>query len=260
MTLPAPSLEGYLNRLELTDAPRPDHAGLVRLHRRHLLTVPFENLDIHLGFPIVLEVERLLAKIIDRNRGGFCYELNGSFAALLSGLGFETTLHEARVHGAAGLGIRYDHACVMVQLDRPYLVDVGFGDSFVEPMLFEPSRIHKERGRRFVIEQVGGGWFDLLQDDEPQYRFSTEVRTLGDFTPGCEHHQTSPESSFTQKTVCSLATEDGRITISGDRLIESTGDERREHELTGAALASTLRHRFGIELSGEEAEKLAAGG
>jgi len=97
-------LDAYLARIGAARPTRADAAALRELQLRHLLAVPFENLSIHLGEPIVLEPAALLDKLVRRRRGGFCYELNGAFADLLSTLGFGVTLLAARVFGEDGPG------------------------------------------------------------------------------------------------------------------------------------------------------------
>jgi arylamine N-acetyltransferase len=105
-----------------------------------MLAVPFENLDISLGRKIICDESRFLHKIVNERRGGFCYEMNGAFAELLRALGFKVTLLSARVSGGDGSeGPEFDHLALRVDLDQPWLADVGFGDSFVEPLLLEPG-------------------------------------------------------------------------------------------------------------------------
>src|SRR6187397_3354830 len=102
--------QSYLQRINYRGEQTPTAATLRELHRAHLLTVPFENLDIHLGRPIVLEQGALFDKIVRRRRGGFCYELNGLFAALLYKLGFDVTMLSAGVARADGsYGPEFDH-------------------------------------------------------------------------------------------------------------------------------------------------------
>src|SRR5262245_701772 len=128
----------YLARIG-HEGPLDRGAGLLRaLHVAHLRTVPFENLDIHLGRPIVLSMEALERKIVRERRGGFCYELNGAFAALLRALGFRVSLLSARPVGADGVpGPPFDHlALEIASPGEPtrWLVDVGFGECFLEPL------------------------------------------------------------------------------------------------------------------------------
>src|SRR5215468_1867636 len=122
-------LEAYLTRIGVPQPAAADAAALRWLHRAHLLAVPFENLSIHLGEPISLDPGDLLAKVVGRRRGGFCYELNGAFALLLEALGFGVRRVAARVYGGGKLGPPFDHLCLAVRPaddGAPWLADVGF--------------------------------------------------------------------------------------------------------------------------------------
>src|SRR5512147_1356301 len=134
-------VQAYLRRIDYRGELDPTAATLHALHRAHLLSVPFENLDIHLSRPIVLDQDALFDKIVTRRRGGFCYELNGLFALLLEQLGYKVTRLAARVVGTDdSLGPQFDHLTLQVQCPdeshSPWLADVGFGDSFLEPLRF----------------------------------------------------------------------------------------------------------------------------
>ncbi len=228
------------------------------MQRAHLRAVPFENLDIHLGTPIVLDEDALLAKIVGRHRGGFCYELNGTFALLLADLGFTVALLEARVYGADGeVTIPFDHLCLRVDLDEPWLVDVGFGASFDEPLRLSTGADQVDPAGLFRIESRADGWLDLFKDGDPQFRFSLEPRALADFTPGCEYNQYSPDSHFTQNTLCTLRTESGRVTVYSRTLVETIDGARSEQALEPDQLHAVFRDRFGITLTRDEAALLA---
>jgi N-hydroxyarylamine O-acetyltransferase len=103
----------YLTRIGVTAPADADAASLRLLHRAHQLTVPFENLSIHLAEPIGLDERELVDKIVRRGRGGFCYELNGAFALLLEALGAQVSRVAARVYGEAGLGPPFDHLALI---------------------------------------------------------------------------------------------------------------------------------------------------
>src|SRR3990170_6229544 len=133
-------VDAYLARIGAVRPASPDLTSLRELQLRHLRAVPFENLSIHLGEEIVLEEKRLLDKVVGARRGGFCYELNGAFGALLGALGFEVTLLAGRVYGEEGrLGIPYDHLALRVRTvdGGDWLVDVGFGANSHYPLAFE---------------------------------------------------------------------------------------------------------------------------
>jgi N-hydroxyarylamine O-acetyltransferase len=233
----------YLERIGCSNVRASGADLLFAIHEAHLLHVPFENLSIHRGEPIELRTEWLFDKIVRRRRGGFCYELNGLFAELLLALGFEVERLEARVYKQDGeLGIPFDHLCLRV---GPFLCDVGFGECFVTPLLLE------ERGDQggFRIEAVGEER-DLWKGEQRQYRFALAPRRLEEFAEGCRYHQTSPDSPFTKKRVCSMLTKEGRVTLRDDRLIERSGDEVRETQIDAATWRRLLTERFGIPSEG----------
>jgi N-hydroxyarylamine O-acetyltransferase len=248
----------YLQRIGVDEEPPPTAEALVRLHRAHLEHVPFENLDIVLGVPIELAALAFVDKVARRRRGGFCYELNGAFASLLTALGFEVELLAARVYSPRGLGGRFDHLCLTVRLgDCDLLADVAFGRGcFDEPILFRADLAQDDSAGRFVLRNAADGTFDLLSDGEPQYRFAPAGRVLSDFEPGCRHHQSSPDSPFTHASICTIRTPEGRATLAGSRLIETTHAGQHERELDRAGFTDVLATRFGIELGDAEIAQL----
>lgn len=268
--LGATAYKDYLNRLDFpapvnSAAPEPSLATLQTLHTTHLLAVPFENLSIHYSQPITLEEAALFDKIVRRRRGGFCYELNGLFAWLLRGLGFQVSLLSAGVaHAAGGFGPEFDHLTLLVhQLDgADWLADVGFGELFRQPIRLEAGLEQQDnRGWKYrLLREEQQGEDGALRDYwileqfsgekwEPQYRFTLQPHTLVDFTEMCHYHQTSPESHFTQKRICSLATPEGRITLSDLLLIRTVQGKREERRLRSEVeYQEVLANRFGIIL------------
>jgi N-hydroxyarylamine O-acetyltransferase len=183
-----------------------------------MLAVPFENLDIALGRKIVVDEDTMLKKLVDGRRGGFCYELNSAFAALLRALGFRVTSLSARVAREGGSeGREFDHLTLRVDLDRPWLADVGFGDSFLEPLRLEASSEQSDPAGIFRLVEDGERWYMQKKEADgnwrAQYSFSLQPRGIQEFASMCQYHQTSPESSFTQNRICSRATPQGRITL-----------------------------------------------
>jgi N-hydroxyarylamine O-acetyltransferase len=246
--------EAYLDRINYRGSLAPSAENLRRLHAAHLLTVPFENLSIHYGEPIVLEDEALFDKVVGRRRGGFCYELNGLFAALLRTLGFNVAMLSARVMNAAGdASPEFDHMTLLVQLDEAWLADVGFGDLFLEPLLLK-QRAEQVQGEHIYRLDRDGDVYTLMRRDGQgvwtcQYGFGMKPYTYADFAARCRYHQTSPESHFMKGRVCTLATTDGRITLSEGKLITTTAGHRQERELADEnEYAEALRDYFGIVL------------
>jgi N-hydroxyarylamine O-acetyltransferase len=257
-------VDAYLRRIDYRGPHQPSPAVLRELHRRHLFTVPFENLDIPLGTPIRLDPEAFFDKIVTRRRGGFCYELNGLFGQLLTALGFRVQMLSARVRREdGGFGPDFDHMLLKVELEEPWLVDVGFGDSFVDPIVFRSGGADQVNGHRYVVLPIEGEW-ELLREDEkgqvPLYVFRDVPHALSEYQGMCTYHQTSPESHFTRNWICSRATPEGRITVANMQLIVTRESRREEIPLsTEADLRRSLREYLGVELGvSAEVAKLAA--
>jgi N-hydroxyarylamine O-acetyltransferase len=263
-------VDAYLRRIGAGRPQRPTGEALRELHLRHLRTVPFENLSVHLGEEIALEEERLLDKVVGARRGGFCYELNGAFGTLLAALGYEVELLAARVYGDEGrLGVPYDHLALRVRTAEGdvWLADVGFGANSHYPLRFAERGEQADPGGLFRIAEAapdaagvrgdgpaGSGEpdLDVVRDGVPQYRLETRPRVLADFRAGAWWHSTSPLSHFTGSLVCSrVAGDGGRITLSGRSLTTTDADGARgTRELgTDEEVLAAYRERFGIELS-----------
>lgn len=250
------NIEAYLERINYHDHGRPTPTAdtLHQLHLAHMLAVPFENLSIHWGEPIILDEQALYEKIVGRRRGGFCYELNGLFATLLRALGFEVQLLSAAVINGEGQdGPPFDHMALLVTLEERWLVDVGFGDSFRYPLRLDERGEQPEGERAYRIEEGADGRLLMSQQEgmgawQPQYRFDLTPYGFDDYVAMCHYHQTSPDSHFTRRRVCSRATAEGRITLSDTHLIITNNGERQERELKDAAdYAHALYNYFGIK-------------
>ena len=249
-------VDAYCQRIGYDGSRQPSVETLRGLHRSHLYTVPFENLNIALGIPIVLEPDRLYDKIVVRRRGGFCYELNGLFYELLLALGFRVSMLSGCVRrDDGGFGPEFDHMLLKVELPDPWLADVGFGESFVDPLSLKAGVEGAENGHLFSVKPENGGWELHRRDSDgtevPLYRFSDVAHQLSEYVPMCEYHQTSPESSFTRRRICTMAKPDGRMTLAGMRLIETKNAVRKETMFSSEQeLEACLREQFGVELLG----------
>ena len=251
-------IDAYLKRINYRGSLAPTAQTLRELQAAHLLTVPFENLSIHSAEPIILDDDALFEKIVGRRRGGFCYELNGLFAALLRELGFKVAMLSAGVASALGtFGPDFAHMTLLVAVDddgfaERWLADVGFGDSFREPLLLESQQeqAQGERAYKFLadepylilmLRESGGEWKD-------QYRFTLRPYSYANYAEMCHYQQTSPDSHFTRARICTRATPRGRVTVSEMRLITTIdGEERTERLLANEAeYASTLSELFGV--------------
>ncbi|MEP6911522.1 MAG: arylamine N-acetyltransferase [bacterium] len=246
-------VDTYLQRIRYRGSRATTAQTLRELQLAHLCSVPFENLSIHAGQPVILQDDALFDKIVVRRRGGFCYELNGLFAALLRQLGFKVEMLSAEVaNGKGGFSPDFAHMTLMVTLKERRLADVGFGDSFREPLLLDWNQEQLQGERAYQI--VPDGAYLVLKQREngaegkDQYRFTLQPHTYADYAEMCHYQQTSPQSHFTQARICTRATADGRITLSKMRLITTVnGEQREERELTNDEdYASALREHFDI--------------
>jgi len=249
-------VDAYLNRINYDGPREPTAETLRQLQVAHLLTVPFENLSIHAPEPIVLNDEALFQKIVVRRRGGFCYELNGLFAALLRDLGFKVEMLSAQVADEEGqFSEDFDHMTLMVTAEQRWLVDVGFGDSFIEPLSLDSRHEAKEQRNRayrivsvdeyLVLERAENSSEDFMA----QYRFKLDPYQFEDYADRCKYHQTSPLSHFTQKRICSRLTQNGRISLSDMRFITSEMGERSERIAeTHEEYEGMLSEFFGVVL------------
>jgi N-hydroxyarylamine O-acetyltransferase len=247
--------QAYLKRIGYHGPTKPSPGLLRKLHRKHMLSIPFENLDIHQHKPIILSNAAFNAKIIKHYRGGFCYELNGSFANLLEKLGFNVTMLSSRVaHTNGGCSAAFDHMTLLVQLDHPWLADVGFGDSFTEPKRLDVSGPQSDHRREYRFTR-NGNWIILSRRTrgetswEPQYKFNLKPRKLKDFAPRCRWQQTSPRSHFTQGPMCSRLTPHGRVTLTSSKLVVTRDTRKVERPVKNQAeFRILLGQHFGIRL------------
>jgi N-hydroxyarylamine O-acetyltransferase len=230
----------YLTRIQYSEPIKRDVQTLHRLQLAHMLAVPFENLDIGQKRSIRLDLGSLWQKIVVQRRGGFCYELNGMFAWLLKQLGYDVTYLNARVFNRQGeLGIDFDHLALLVCVpgeSTRWLVDVGFGDSFNEPLRFEERAEQVQGLRAYRIEETSEGFITWQKNYdgswEQEYFFDLQPHTFPDeYEDACLYHQTSPRSSFTRSSIISRATPDGRVSLEDGRLILTQDGKRSEHLL-----------------------------
>jgi N-hydroxyarylamine O-acetyltransferase len=255
----------YLDRIGYEGPLQPTSDVLRALHRAHADTIPFENLDIVLGNGVDLDIDRLQEKMIHRSRGGYCYEHNLLFAALLERLGFAVTRYVGRVRMGSDEVRPRSHMMLRVDIDgRPWLADVGFGgEGLLEPVAYDdprPSRqdgwtyrlVTADDGTRILQSRHSDGWFDL-------YGFAEEPQRFVDYVSYNWFTSTHGSSPFTRGIVVQRTGSVTRRTLT--RLVLTTNGpdgatERRE--VPAGAVAATLRSEFGIVLDADEATRLGA--
>ncbi|SDP97275.1 arylamine N-acetyltransferase family protein [Lentzea jiangxiensis] len=244
-------MDAYLQRIGASRT-----SSLAELQERHLLSVPFENLDIHMGTRIVLEIPWLHEKIVERRRGGFCYEVNGLFAELLRDLGHEVALLAARAYGAEQrLGPPFDHLVLLV--DGAWLVDVGFGAFSLHPLSWTSRDDQEDPAGVFRLRDNGDD-VDVFQDGAPVYRVERRPRELAEFVPTCWWHQTSPESHFRKGPMATRATPGGRITVTDRKVVVTENGRKTSTDVEDPAAA--FREHFAIEFPRSHFRQSSASG
>ena len=248
-------VKAYLEKLGmLKELPSLDY--LRRIHRKHLLTIPFENLDVHFRRPIVIDARKIADKILPTRRGGLCHELNFLFYTLLTHLGYGCHLISARVinQDTQKYGSEYGHMAILVKIQEDvYLCDVGFGDGFIFPKKLEANQLQMDLNRYFQItineneNHFLSKTSDTLHFDQV-YKFTSQYREPIEFIGMCDYQQTSPESSFTGRKIITVLTEEGRITLSDTKLkIVEKGEAHEVVILNEDDFYSKMEEHFGIE-------------
>jgi len=244
----------YLKRIKFTGNIKVDDETFFDLHERHVMQVPFENLDIHYKRSFDLEFNKVFKKIVDNQRGGFCYELNYLFSNLLNELGFISKIISSQIFTATGVpGPLYDHMSVYVKTDKEYLADVGFGDLFIRPLEIKEG-VQTDGRSLFKIEKYDTENYLLLMsedgiDFQKKYIFNLNEVNIECFQPLCFDKQTNPYSYFVQNVICTKPTTTGRITIFNNKLIETFNDEKLETLIDDdSQLRAQLHKNFNITL------------
>jgi len=243
----------YLKRIGLNTEPTLDLAGLTTLMQAHLTTVPFENLDVFAGVPVRTDLEWSLDKVVDQNRGGWCFELNGAFGALLDALGFSVT----RIGAAVLLGgpnTTVDHLSLDVQLDRSYLVDVGFGDSFSVPLDLNVRGPQDGGVATFEFFDSTQGLTLTRHDEsgfpEPQYRFRRVALGLSDFDSASDQLRSDTSLQWSKSPFATRLIEGGpkRLTLLPKVLKEVTPEGSTETPIAPDEWDTVLLEQFGLSL------------
>ena len=249
------NLSSYLQRVRIDSPLRVDLDSLERIHLAHATHIPFENLDIQLGRTISLELEALQRKMIDNERGGYCFEQNTLLQAALSDIGFDVIACEARVRMGRKITTPRTHMLLIVKIaDQPFLVDAGFGgDGLLRPVPID-GREHKQflwTYRVIQEEEINvlqilrtEGWFDLYAF-RPESRYPVDFEVANWYT--CAH----PESRFVQTLTVQLPTPEARYILRNTTFsIEREGLETREIS-SSEELLEVLRTSFGLNFPAE---------
>jgi N-hydroxyarylamine O-acetyltransferase len=246
--------EAYLQRIGCSSAVEISNESLFHLHEQHVFHIPFENLDVHFGKVFSLKLTEIYDKVVFNKRGGFCYELNSLFNELLCQIGFKSRIIEARIFDDEGnLGPAFDHMAIFVETDRHFLLDVGYGDLFLQPIEIKAG-VQTDGRNFFQIEVLGADHYKLLMSSDGQvfqakYTFILRTVEVANFVPLCLDKQTNPTSHFVRNLVCTKPTRDGRLTIFNDKFIQKIADKKHETAIPNQEeLVSILLDFFNIKL------------
>jgi N-hydroxyarylamine O-acetyltransferase len=248
-------LTAYLDRIQYHGSLEPTLETLTALHRAHLYNIPYENLDIHLGNRLIIDEDYIFDKIVNRKRGGWCYEMNGLFAWALGEMGFQVTKLASDVGtGEPRNEIPPNHLILRVDFDRPYLADVGFGNGILEPIPLEVGT-YQQDFYTYQLTRVGDDWYFINHPHGgPGFYFRLQPYPFSHFADRCEYLQTSPESGFVQTTVCFRFVPKGVIVLRGAvlRTTTATGVIERTIE-SQAEYDDALYNQFGLDIGDSSA-------
>lgn len=246
-------LPAYLERVGYAGDLRPSRNLLEALHLAHATHIPFENLDILLGRPIRLDLASLQAKLVKGRRGGYCFEQNLLFAAVLRQLGFSVSQLAARVRYRTTALLPRTHMLLLVDLTgEPWLADVGFGaEGLLLPVPMRSSqgvkhfawtyRVIEEDGLWLLQSQRDSTWMDL-------YAFSLEPQQAVDYEMANHYVSTHPASRFVQMLTVQLQSPEVRHILRNRELVEDSGDNRAVRMLgNDDELIDVLRETFGLQ-------------
>ena len=246
-------LQRYLDRIGFEGVPRPDFDSLCRLHRGHALAIPYENLDVQFRRRVGREPSSIFEKIITNGRGGWCYEMNGLLGWALEEVGFKIT----RMAGGVRRDVMGDdavgnHLVLCVELDRPYLADVGFGDGLIEPVPIAASSVTQGRFG-YSLESLGQNWWRFFPEPlsrGPSFDFEQAPADETLLDAKCDWLQTHSESPFVQNAVLQRHRPDGHVTLRGLAFKrEGAVDESFEIESADHYIA-VLAQEFNLSVPG----------
>src|SRR5262245_18764810 len=244
-------LAAYLARIGLSAAPEPTTAGLAQLHLAHATHIPFENLDVLLARPIRLDLESLQRKLVHNRRGGYCYEQNLLFAAVLEKIGFRVTRLAARVRYRATRLLARTHMLLRVETQEgSWLADVGFGGSAaLHPLQLVADREQRQLLWTYRLVEQDGLW--VLQAQQPGgwqdfYAFTLERQELADYEVANYFVSTHPDSPFTRTLVAQLPTLEARYLLRNRELTIERAAGAETRTVTDAELPELLARLFGL--------------
>lgn len=254
--MPELDLAAYLQRTGYAGHIAPTLQALQALHLAHATRIPFENLDILLGRPIALDLPAIQAKLVAQRRGGYCFEHNLLFAAVLRAFGFDLTQLAARVRYRSTALLPRTHMLLLVEAEgRRWLADVGFGgEGLLLPVPFGTGEEVQHYAWRYrVIEELGSGWVLQSQRDghwHDLYAFTLEPQLAVDYEIANHYVSTHPRSRFVQTLTVQLPHPERRLILRDRELVEDRGASVSLGSRTLAdadELLQALHEEFGLD-------------
>lgn len=254
------NLDGYLARVGITEPPAPTIEFLAVMTRAQIQSIPFENLDPLAGVPVRLDPASLWDKLVTRERGGYCFELNLLFAQAMRAVGYKATPLIGRViMGRPEVGPRGHLLHAVALPEGEYLVDVGFGGpGIVDPIPLQADTefsqgdglitLTNAAPGEFVLRRMTApGWFDV-------YSFDRSRVVPLDIEMANYFYSTHPAVPFTNQLMCTFYDADGLFGFREGALLHFGADlsVRRREELEGIEhLAAILTEQFRLEVPEE---------
>jgi N-hydroxyarylamine O-acetyltransferase len=244
-------LDAYFERIEFTDQPSVDLNTLINLQRQHLLSIPYENLDVQLGRLSDLDINRIYAKIVEQRRGGWCYEMNGILQWALEQIGFDVMrLNGGVLRAERGDDAMGNHLVLCVQLDEPWIVDVGLGDGPIGPYPLKPHAA-EQQGFSYQLEQLEDCWRFHNHPASSATSFDFYYRQANEdlFAEKCHWLSTAADSPFVKTLVCQRAVPGGYDVQTGRVVKRITSAGEQQHLINSAEeLVESLMQRFGLDV------------
>ncbi|MFV2173522.1 arylamine N-acetyltransferase [Actinomadura sp. LOL_016] len=260
-------LPAYLKRIGLDAGLPPTEETLRALHRAHVTSIPFENLEIMLGRPVEVDLESVQAKLVDRPRGGYCFEHSVLFAAALERHGFEVSGLLGRVMMGAEKLRPPTHGILHVRLpgqdpDEPgWLGDVGFGGGPLEPLRLRDGAQDEQDGWGYRLRRDGSGGWELYQRDPGgwlrRHIFPMNEAFRVDFETLNFHVYAHPRSPFATRPFVQRFRPESHRVLDGTTVTVTRPDgsvESRSH--APAELPDVLAADFAITLEGDDPGRL----
>lgn len=246
------NLSAYLNRIGFAGAAVPNLATLKAIHRAHVETIPYEDLDVQFGAPVSRAPEAAFDKIVTRLRGGWCYEMNGLLGWALEQIGFDVArLAGGVVREFMGEQAVGNHLVLIVRLDEPWIADAGFGDGLIEPVPLKEGAF-ANGAFECSLEQIADGWWRYRNDPRgsaPSFDFHPDMRDEALLEDRCQWLQTHPDSPFVQTAVVQRWRNGEHLSLRG-RVFQRIGVKGKHVDILEdeAAFLRVLRDEFNLDL------------